>query len=92
MVGPVIGGSASRTVVVTESNLSHLVQAIREGRIVLHGVNVVARTDCAVGRVVDFSSPAAIAGSVEAIYFDPCCVLLSLLVSDRGDPPRHATE
>ena len=79
-----------RSVVVTESNITHIAQAIRDGRTVVHGFNLVEREGCAISTRIDESSREALADSLELVYFDPCCQFLSLILSDQSDPPSRA--
>ena len=78
-----------RSVVVTESNITHITQAIRDGRTVIHGFNLVEREGCEISARIDESSREALADSLALVYFDPCCQFLSLILSDQSDRPSR---
>jgi hypothetical protein len=78
-----VASDPQRTVAITESNITHLAQAIRDGRAIYHACKLTQRGGCEVVKLVDESSPATIAETLTLVFFDPCCEFLSVTVSDR---------
>ena len=78
-----MSSAAQRSITITESNLTHIVNDIRDGRLVYHAFKLSERPGCTVTRAIDESSPASIAESLALVFFDPCCDYLSVMVSDR---------
>ena len=79
-----------RTVAITESNITHIAQAIRDGRAVFHAFKLTHRGGCEIVKRIDEASPATIAETLTLVFFDPCCEYLSVTVSDQTISPDHA--
>jgi hypothetical protein len=85
-----VANAQQRSITITESNITHIVQDIRSGRVVYHAVKLVERPGCTVTKVIDESSPASIAESLALVFFDPCCDYLSVIVSDPSVLPHES--
>jgi hypothetical protein len=83
-----VSNAPQRSITITESNITHIVQDIRDGRLVYHAFKLAERPGCAVTKTIDETSRASIAESLALVFFDPCCEYLSVMVSDQGAPPQ----